>query len=254
MTNLEYNFQIEVFKCLDKAFKMYNITSIDYSDVIVHTNVKGRSAGNAGWKRRHGETTYFVKFNMEAVQLDWDESVNSTIPHEVAHIICYLRPELGKNHDAGFRRVATALGDIHKGATTHSMSLTRGRAKVEYQYDVHGHTVMLGPKRHSKLQNNKSGYSCKHGSIKKHMFVKKVVTPVDRSGIMPAPNAKTPAPTRRRTSSTNLSKREQAEALYTSMRIDGHGRQAIIAEFISQIGLTKAGASTYYYNCQKKIG
>lgn len=255
MTDLEYNFQIEVFKSITKAFEMFNITTIDPEDVIVRLDIRGKCAGQAIRRRRFGETEYTLRFNMEAITKYWDEQVNSTIPHEVAHLVCMIRPELGKNHDAGWRRVAIALGDVNAAERTHSMLLSAGKAKTEYMYNVNGNTVMLGPKHHKNTQTGQTTYTHRsYGKIERDMFVKKVVTRPGQSPVTAAPAAKKPVPsTPRQTSSTNLSKREQAEALYKAMTFRNEGRPAIIEAFMSQVGLTKAGANTYYYNCQKKF-
>lgn len=254
MTDLEYDFQVEVFKCITKAFKMYNITSIDPEDVIVRLDIRGRCAGQCIRRRTYEGFEYTLRFNTEALTKHYDEQVNSTLPHEVAHLVCMIRPELGKNHNAGWQRVSISLGDVNAGERTHSMSLSRAKAKTEYQYDVNGNAVMLGPKRHSKLQKGITTYTHKRfGKIEKHMFVHKVVTPAGGFNAQPAV-AKKPAPTPRRTSSTQPSKREQAEALFKAMTFRNESRSNIIAAFISDVGLTKAGANTYYHNCKKKLG
>lgn len=255
MTDLEYNFQVEVFKCITKAFEMYNITSIDPEDVAVRIDIRGRCAGQAGYRTVYGERRYFLRFNIEAVEKHWDEQVNSTIPHEVAHLICYLRPELGKNHNSGWRRVAVSLGDKKAGARTHSMELTSAKAKTEYVYNVNGNKVVLGPKRHSKLQKGVATYSHRtYGKITRDMFVKKLTTKPSGATHIAKPVAK-PAPARSvGSSSTNSpTKREQAEALYQQLYRD-RDRATIINAFMTHVGLTKAGANTYFYNCQKKFG
>lgn len=246
MTDLEYDFQVEVFRCITNAFEKFNITHIAPEDVIVRCDIRGKVAGQC---RRRG-SEYTLRFNMEALTKYYDEQVNSTLPHEVAHLVCMIRPELGKNHDAGWQRVAIALGDVNAAERTHSMDLSAGKAKTEYEYNVNGNTVMLGPKRHARTQRGQVTYRHnRFGSIEKHMFVRKVVTrPTDAFHIA-KPVAQKPAPTPRRTSSTNPSKREQAEALFSTMV--GASRQQVIQAFMSQLNMTKAGASTYYYNCQK---
>ena len=47
---------------------------------------------------------------------------------------------------------------------------------------------------------------------------------------------------------------ERALVIYQDLAGKGHGRKMTIQRFIDVLGMTKAGASTYYYNCQKKLG
>lgn len=185
-----YNFQVEVFKKLEEAFVKFNITSIASDDVMVSCDIRGKCAGRA--MRRGRE--YFLKFNREAIFKHYDEQVNSTIPHEVAHIVCMINPSLGKNHDAGWRRVARMLGDVNVGERTHTMQLTAARAKVEYQYNVNGNIVTLGPKRHARLQKGLGQYSHRsYGKITRDMLVgKKTTSPVIAK---PAPQSPSPSST-----------------------------------------------------------
>lgn len=48
------------------------------------------------------------------------------------------------------------------------------------------------------------------------------------------------------------SKSDLARALLVDLQEQGKSRQEIIEAFVQEIGLTKAGASTYYYNLTKK--
>jgi hypothetical protein len=47
------------------------------------------------------------------------------------------------------------------------------------------------------------------------------------------------------------SKMEKAKEVYERMTLDGQSRKDIIAAFVKEVGLTPAGASTYYQNLKK---
>lgn len=49
------------------------------------------------------------------------------------------------------------------------------------------------------------------------------------------------------------SKAERARAIYINLHKAGKTRKDIIKEFIDVVGLTKAGAATYYQNISKKV-
>ena len=60
----------------------------------------------------------------------------------------------------------------------------------------------------------------------------------------PAPAKKAPA------ADKGPSKKERALAIYNEMSDKGHARKDIIAAFMDQLSMSKAGASTYYQNCK----
>src|SRR5690606_26926054 len=118
--------------------------------IRIKFDLKGRCAGQAGY--RPGE--YFVRFNREALRVDWEHMVKETIPHEIAHIVAYAKPELGaKGHNAGWKRIAWALGC--KGERCHTMKLTPARKTTRTRYFYRtdrGTELLVGPKHHANIQ------------------------------------------------------------------------------------------------------
>jgi SprT protein len=145
------NFTTLVNLCLDIAREKYGV--IDHVDI--RYDIKGQSAGQAGCVRNRmtGEVSALsLRFNKEALQLNWDDMSKDTIPHEVAHIVAYARPELGAdNHNTQWRRIAQSLGC--SGKRTHNMKLTPGRRTTRYKYVLNsGKELLIGPKHHAKLR------------------------------------------------------------------------------------------------------
>lgn len=230
-------------ECIEKAFKMFNITHIKASDVAIRNDIRGKHAGQARWRTQFGESSYSLRFNPEAINNYFQEMINDTIPHEVAHIVCFIRPELGKNHDAGWKRVCRMLGGDD--SRTHTMNLSAGKQKTEYDYLVGGEIVKLGPKRHARLQRGEMTYRHRTlGKITKEMFVGKSGPQVTAT-----PKAK-PKSTAKAKPTTIGSKKQMAMEIYKAN--PNATRQQVIAMFMSHLSMTKAGASTYYYNCQKE--
>lgn len=128
---------------------------VDLSRVPVSFN-KGRAAGWASWQldRRTGITHYKVKFNVDMIMRGDPEvlrdMVEDTIPHEYAHILCFMRPELGRNHDAGWRSVCIALGG--NGRATHELEVVCGRGTTYEYTTTTGEKVRLGDKKHAQVQ------------------------------------------------------------------------------------------------------
>ncbi|RLC84248.1 MAG: hypothetical protein DRI37_09270 [Chloroflexi bacterium] len=61
----------------------------------------------------------------------------------------------------------------------------------------------------------------------------------------------TPQPERNRREAGQPSKKEQAMIIYNDVFGRGHGKKITIQRFMDVLGMSKAGASTYFYNCAK---
>jgi predicted SprT family Zn-dependent metalloprotease len=127
------------------ALRLYGV---DLNKVSVQFNLKGRVGG---WASAKGfPRVYSVRFNHDMVMRETDEMVDVVVPHELAHIVCYMKPELGRNHDAGWKRVCTALGG--SGDRTHDMAVVYGKGTT-YEYTTdRGNKVRMNDRLHSRVQ------------------------------------------------------------------------------------------------------
>lgn len=73
--------------------------------------------------------------------------------------------------------------------------------------------------------------------------------PVEITGVI-TPGVTPPASTKKR---SGPSKKDQCVALFNKGDNNTKTRKELIAIFVSELGLTPAGASTYVHNCQKAI-
>lgn len=134
--------QIEFTKAINASLKRANElfgTNFSLLNVEVDFNIKGRCAGRAYPLRYSAcKTKYRLSFNMEAILKYNQDMTKDTIPHEVAHLVCFAQPIRGKNHDAGWKRVCRMLGGDD--SRTHDMVLTKHREKqrVRFIYNVMG--------------------------------------------------------------------------------------------------------------------
>jgi predicted SprT family Zn-dependent metalloprotease len=127
---------------------------VDLSGVKTTFDLRGKVSGYAQCKLcRDGRKEYSMRFNCDLIEGDhYEDIINTTVPHEMAHIICMMRPELGKNHDRGWRRVCIALGG--NGKTTHDFAVKYARGNYVYRSTT-GHEVTISGSRHGKIQNGK---------------------------------------------------------------------------------------------------
>jgi len=142
---------------LTRAGEMYGLED-QMAKVTIAIDIKGfRCAGQACWDTKR---QYRIRFHPEYVENHYAQMVKETIPHEVAHIVCMMRPELGKNHDSGWRKVFNTLGcglipieRCHNMSIQGAVSSSGRKVKANEVYVTNaGVRVELTPIRHGKLQ------------------------------------------------------------------------------------------------------
>ena len=102
-----------------------------------------------------------IKFNPEAFIQSWDDMMNDTIPHEVAHLVNYFDLETGHDHNIGWRQVCVALGGTGRTkAEAGIYRLTPGTVIKHYDYIATcGTPVTLKAGRHRKIQKGTMTYT-----------------------------------------------------------------------------------------------
>jgi predicted SprT family Zn-dependent metalloprotease len=118
MTQAE--FRELVRDCIRKAEELYEV---DLGRVRIDFDLKGTNAGMAYCKSSPTVgMTYALRFNKKAIDQHPEDMVESTIPHEVAHLIQGARPDLNsQDHDYKWRSIAISLGDTERGSRYHNM-------------------------------------------------------------------------------------------------------------------------------------
>lgn len=239
--------QIEFTKAINASLKRANElfgTTFSLLNVEVDFNIKGRCAGRAYPLRYSAcKTKYRLSFNMEAILKYNQNMTKDTIPHEVAHLVCFAQPIRGKNHDAGWKRVCRMLGGDD--SRTHDMVLTKHREKqrVRFIYEVMGHEVAVGPVHHKRIQAGQE-YTIrhpKHGKTRIYASDWKD----DAAKVKVSDNASWQDVDVNQA----VSKQDRAKAIYKATK--GQARKDVIARFVSEVGMTPAGAATYYQNFKK---
>ena len=98
-----------------EAEKKFNVS---LGDVTIRFDIRGyRTLGMASWRSYnlrigHGMVpgSAVLRFHPTACVKELDETLEDTIPHEVAHLVCAANPYIGKNHNRGWKTVCLALG------------------------------------------------------------------------------------------------------------------------------------------------
>lgn len=232
---------------LRAAFKSYNI-QYEPDSILISTDLRGnRTLGLAGSKYLSDikSRLYYMKFNSEALSVNPDYILKTTVPHEIAHIICFLRPELGKNHNYGWKSVCASIGGTPNRVSTefNRSDLTPLRKTQYFKYNVNGQIIEVGPKHHKKIQNGSTTILLKKGKqpVLAHMLMKGD-TIVSKPTAIPNPTNSVPA------AGTKVA---QATVIFKNNVHKPAGQ--IIELFQTQLNMSKAGAQTYYYNIKKAM-
>jgi SprT protein len=205
-------------------------------------NKRGTTAGEASY------STHTVNFNADMCAQNFDEFINQVVPHEVAHLVTHEKYSKGtkrfnnvKAHGHEWRHVMVTFGLSPD--RCHKMDVSefkQQRTKYEYVCPSCGRSYKVGGKIHNNIQGGKV-YVCK---------CKGRLSPNSVVGVQ-APTAKKKVETTTVTTSREGSKKDRAERLYADFSTKS--REFIITLFMSELDMTKAGASTYYANCKKKF-
>ena len=155
--------QLVLEKCkrvLETASTLYNL---DLSKVGIRFDLRGRAAGMAC---RRG-TTYYIRFNHDMLGREaFDHLINDTVPHEIAHIVCFMNPCLGSNHNYGWEQVCRSLGGT--GNRCHREEIVFARGKTFEYTTTHGNKIRISEQRHRRIQQGQVlWYRNNLGSINK---------------------------------------------------------------------------------------
>jgi SprT protein len=246
------------------AKKLYGV---DINPSISY-NLRGRVAGWAGCKfclMTRKATQFSLRFNRELIAGKHFEDVrDETVPHEVAHLVCYARPELGRKHDMGWKRVCLALGG--NGKTRHDYDVVV-KGRWDYMTD-RGHKVSVTKRYHDHVQRG-GVLNFKHGkgtidryspcapsgqpipSVGRH-GPRPQVAPTTWTIVPPAPRAPemrvaaaAPAPRPAGKPAAGMSKAEQVRAFIREARNNGSGQDWVVTRAMINLGMPRAQALRY---------
>lgn len=149
---------------------------VDMKDVKIELNIRGwRAAGYAQWCPAKG---YRLRFHPEYIATHFDEMVNVTVPHEVAHMVCFKKESLGRDHNRGWQMVDRMLGGNGKRCHKMKAAMKAAKAKsprraprsVYIYHTTRGYEIAVGKVRHERIQSGVVYEARNQGRILKHGF------------------------------------------------------------------------------------
>lgn len=211
----------------------------------VSFNLRGKVAGWAGCKFCAGQKTYTLRFNCELIQSKHFEDLrDETVAHEVAHLVCFARPELGRKHDGGWRQICLALGG--NGKTRHDYEVTPVGGGITHRTD-RGHEVVVSKIIHNKIQQQcrTYRYSNGKGSINRSCAWAVQGQPVEVKAttvVVPAP-LETIAPVR--PAAATGSKADMVRAWIALAKRHGKSPESVM--YTAQVELNMSKSQAYRY-------
>jgi predicted SprT family Zn-dependent metalloprotease len=219
--------------------------------IEIRFDLRGRSAGQAsarGWN-------YSMRFNRDMMMnAGWDHLLNDTVPHELAHIICFANGS-DRGHGYNWKRTCQALGGT--GERCHSEAVVYAKGRTFVYTTSTGTTVNLSETKHRKIQQG-AAYTFKDRSKGRLdracsysvLGTTTVVQPAVQTKAVPVetllPKA---APV---TAPWNLplgaSKADQVRARIAVAKNNGEGSSAVVNYAVTVLGMTLALAKTYVKN------
>ena len=157
-----------VKECIFRAIDLFPEFNLGPSQIPIVFVARGGNAGMARYKRIVSHRTnghiYNLEFNVDAISKDWDDMVNDTIPHEVAHIVDHVINGSMSGHGPRWKAIAQKLGCT--GKRTHNVPVARARRTKRWCYVARcGTELWLSTQKHNKIQDGRGFYRVRDSKV-----------------------------------------------------------------------------------------
>lgn len=223
-----------------------NRTGQKVPHIDIRFDLRGRAAGQAGARGWN----YWMRFNKDMMlNQGWDHLITDTVPHELAHIICFANGT-DRGHGYNWKRTCQSLGG--SGERCHSEAVTYAKGRTFVYTTSTGHTVNLSETKHRRIQQG-AGYTFKDrskGRLDKTCSYSlqgstTVVTPTVSPKQVPVATL-LPKPVQSRDYGT--SKADLVRGRIMQARRDGDAPAVVVQWAVDTLGMTAALAKTYTKN------
>lgn len=220
----------------DKIAECARKSGIDCGKIEVRYDINSKRLGGQAILGQN-----VIRLNPVYLNAHTDHYINSTVPHEWAHLAAHKKyGRYISAHGTEWKNTMRSVGVVP--SRTHSYTVPEGvqvgkrTAKYAVVCDRCNEQLECGPKVFAKLQRGAS-YHHKHCGGKITAVGKKAAAPVVN------PVVKKAAPS----TGSKLDRCREIYKLYAK-----HDRKTIIETFVHYIGMTPAGAATYYAKIAKE--
>jgi SprT protein len=260
----------KVTECVNKVNEKFGITM---RPITIRYDIdSARLAGEA-----HSASS-LVRFNPIYINTYTEDYIRHTVPHEVAHVAVHavhgriLNGRKREVHGMHWQNMMSLFGipadRCHTYEAPEGVKIGKPKAKHNYTCSRCQSVVVVGPKHHAALQRGEHVWHNTCGKSSRLTFVASAgrvsyaearqlaatPKPTPQPAAAPAP-VLAPAPRAVPKPPKTGSKLDQCYGWfkhYVDSVPEGWTlRQVCISTFINEVGMSNAGASTYYSNCQK---
>lgn len=139
---------------IDEACKIYQR---NFEPIAVDFDLKGRISGMYRRKNNH----HVIRYNPYIFAKYFEDSLETTIPHEVAHYISDMMFNKCRPHGNEWRGVMQAFGADSSRTCDYDLEGIPVRVYQRHQYHCLCMTHEITSRRHNKIQNSSARYHCK---------------------------------------------------------------------------------------------
>ena len=225
-------------------------SGIDTGKIIVKYDINSARLGGQAITAYGNKHT--IRLNPVFLNAYTDHYIETTVAHEWAHIACnVVHGRCG--HGPKWKQMRWSIGvppeRCHNYEVPKGMNVGKQRQKYQIVCDCCGEEMECGAKVFAKIQNGARYTHRRCGGVIKVVgrIINKPAQPVVTKPVQKAAQVPATKP------AAGATKMEQCKAIFVTMTAAGAARKEIIEAFVSQIGMTNAGASTYYNTCKKAM-
>lgn len=255
---LQARVEKRVNECIAIAEKHFNQKIAKPS---IHFDVRGTVGGY------YQPSSHKVRYNPVLLNENVDSYIKTTVAHEVAHAIDYYL--LGssmyaarhhKPHGHSWKNIMRILGVPVERCHHYNVDNAQVRVKNKFEYRCKhcGTLIVVGPKIHDGIRRGHTRWHSKCGRGLGALEFVRALGQVTygqaaemRKPVVPAPSKTVEVKAK---STDNGSKYEKAKTIVMKHSIRYNNPSEAINQIMSECGMTKAGATTYYYKARKELG
>jgi len=134
-----------------------NIYQRNFEHIIVDFDLKGRISGMYRRKKNHR----VIRYNSYIFAKYFEDSLETTIPHEVAHYITDMMFKKCRPHGNEWRGVMQAFDANASRTCDYDLEGIPVRVYQRHEYHCLCMTHEITSRRHNKIQNSNARYHCK---------------------------------------------------------------------------------------------
>ncbi len=139
---------------IDKASALYQLT---LPKIDIRFDLRGQTSGMfCRYKKQN-----FIRYNQAIFVRYFDENIEQTVPHEVAHyVVFHMEGSAAKPHGKEWRRVMADFGLPAEVTSKLDVSDLKTRRLIRHRYSCGCSDHELTSIRHNRIQAGKRQYGC----------------------------------------------------------------------------------------------